>query len=262
MRISSIAVSILLTMFIFYVFTILSIGGVNIVTLPWIAIMSLALAIVLVFALFGRYIFPVIFGKLGIKIPLGDGYVDNMYFIVSNFDSEGGYKYAGFSIIKLIPLTPSVDLKDEDKKLLLRNVESLILSLPTDIEYGIMKVLDPEIKRLLKKIEHEISKYQSRKAAAGKNPAATSKYDMKISELEKERERILKSNPVSGTIYIKVFAKGRTADEVKEKLRRLIDQVENLAHSIQCTAKVLKGFDLYDFVTAQLVSYTIRYVSK
>jgi len=261
MRISSIAVSILLTMFIFYVLTIVSLGGINIVTLPWIAIMTLAIALVLIFAIFGRYILPVVFKKFGIKIPLGDAYIDDKYFIVSNYDSEAGYKYAGFSVIKLIPLTPSVDLKDEDKKLLLRNVESLILSLPTDIEYGIMKVLDPEIKRILKKIEHEISKYQSRKAAA-KNPGAASKYDLKISELEKERERILKSNPVSGIIYIKVFAKGNSAEEVKEKLRRLIEQVETSAHSIQCIAKVLSSFDLYDFVESQLVSRAVRYVTS
>jgi len=260
MRISSIAVSILLTMFIFYVLTLVSLGGVNIVTLPWIAIMTLALAIVLVFAIFGRYILPVIFRKLGVKIPLGDAYVDDKYFIVANFDSEGGYKYAGFSVIKLIPLTPSVDLKDEDKKLLLRNVESLILSLPTDVEYGVMKVMDPEIKRLVRKIESEIKKYQSRKAA--EKSGAASKYDMKISELEKERERILKSNPVSGIIYIKVFAKGGSPEEVKEKLRRLIEQVETTAHTIQCIAKVLSTNDLYDFVEAQLISKTIRYVSR
>jgi len=260
MRISSISVSILMTMFIFYVLTVVSIGGINIITLPWIAIMTLGIAITLIFAMFGRYILPVIFRKFGIKIPLGDAYIDDKYFIVSNYDTESGYKYAGFSVIKLIPLTPSVDLKDEDKKLLLRNVESLILSLPTDIEYGIMKVMDPEIKRILKKIEHEISKYQSRKAAT-KNPGATSKYDLKISELEKERERILKSNPVSGIIYIKMFAKGNSAEEVKEKLRRLIEQVETSAHSIQCIAKVLSSFDLYDFVESQLVSRAVRYVS-
>jgi len=261
MRVSSVVVSILLTMFIFYVLTILSLGGINIVTLPWIAIMTLALAIVLIFAIFGRYIFPIIFKKLGVKVPLGDAYIDDQYFIVANFDTEGGYKYAGFSVIKLIPVTPSVDLRDDDKKLLLRNVESLILTLPTDIEYGIMKVMDPEIKKLLRKIEAEISKYQARKAASSKNPGMSSKYDMKISELEKERERILKSNPVSGLIYVKVFAKGSTPEEVKDKLRRLIEHVETSAHSIQCISKVLRGFELYDFVEAQLVSRTVRFVS-
>lgn len=262
MRISSIAVSVLLTMFIFYVLTLVSLGGINIVTLPWIAIMTLGLAVVLVFALFGRYIFPVIFKKLGVKIPLGDGYIDDRFFIITNFDTESGFKYAGFSVIKLIPVTPSVDLRDDDKKLLLRNVESLILTLPTDIEYGVMKVMDPAIKRLLKKIEAEISKYQSRKAASGKNPGVSSKYDRLISELERERERILKSNPVSGLIYVKVFARGMTPEEVKERLRRLTEQVESSAHSIQCIAKVLRGFDLYDFIESQFVSRTIRYVTS
>lgn len=261
MRISSIAVSILLTMFVFYVLTILSLGGINYVTLPWIAIMTLALAITLIFALFGRYMFPVLFKRFNVKIPLGDAYVDDKYFIVSNFDTESGLRYAGFSVIKLIPVTPSVDLKDEDKKLLLRNVESMILALPTDVEYGVMKVLDPTIKRLLRKIEAEISKYQSRKAAI-KNPGAASKYDRLISELERERERILKSNPVSGIIYVKVFAKGRTPDEVKEKLKKLIEQVESTAHSIQCIPKVLSSLDLYDFVESELVSRAVRYISE
>lgn len=261
MRISSIAASILLTMFIFYIMIVMSLGGVNAVTLPWIALMTIGLSITLVFALFGRYLLPVILFKFGIKIPIGDGYVDNKYFIVSNFDTESGHTYSGFAVIKLIPTTPSVDLRDEDKKLLLRNVESLILTLPTDVEYGILKVMDPTIKRLLRKIEAEIAKYQSRKASL-KNPSASSKYDRLISELERERERILKSNPVSGLIYLKVFAKGRTPEEVKEKLRRLIEQVETSAHSIQCIPKVIKGFDLYDFVEAQLISRAIRYVSQ
>ena len=261
MRVSSVATSILLTMFVFYVMIFLSLGGVNYATLPWIAIMTLALAITLIFALFGRYILPIIFKRFGVKIPLGDGYIDDRYFIVSNFDTESGPKYAGFSVIKLIPTTPSVDLRDEDKKLLLRNVESMILTLPTDIEYGIMKVMDPEIKKLLKKINAEISKYQSRKSAI-KNPGAASKYDRLISELERERERILKSNPISGIIYVKVFAKGDTPDQVKENLKRLINQVETSAHSIQCIAKVLSGLDLFDFIEAQLVSKTINYIRK
>jgi hypothetical protein len=260
-RVSSIAVSVLLTMFIFYLLIIVSLGGVNAVTLPWVAIMTLALALTLIFAMFGRYLVPILMKKAGIKIYIGDAYIDDQYFIVTNFDTESGYRYAGFSVIKLIPTTPSVDLKDEDKKLLLRNVESLILTLPTDVEFGILKVMDPTIKRLLRKIEAEISKYQSRKASV-KNPGVASKYDRKIAELERERERILKSNPVSGVIYIKVFAKGRTAEEVKEKLRRLIEQVETSAHSIQSIPKVVRGFDLYDFVESQLVSRTVRYVSE
>lgn len=261
MRVSFIAVSVLLTMFIFYVMTLLSLGGVNAVTLPWVSLMTIGLAITLVFALFGRYLVPIILNRFGVKVPIGDGYVDDRYYIVSNFDTESGYKYSGFSVIKLIPTVPSVDLKDEDKKLLLRNVESFILSLPTDIEYGIMKIMDPSVKHLLRKIEAEIAKYQARKAAM-KNPATASKYDRIISELERERERILKSNPVSGIIYLKVFAKGRTPEEVKERLRRLIEQVESLAHSIQCIPKVLRGFDLYDFIEAQLISRAVRYVSQ
>jgi len=259
-RVSSIAVSVLLTMFIFYIMTLVSLGGVNAVTLPWISLMTLGLALALVFALFGRYLIPVILVRFGVKVPVGDGYVDDRYFIVSNFDTESGYRYSGFSVVKLIPTVPSVDLRDEDKKLLLRNVESLILTLPTDVEYGVMKVMDPTIKRLLRRIEAEIAKYQSRKATF-KNPAAASKYDRIISELERERERILKSNPVSGIIYLKVFAKGRTPEEVKEKLRRLVEQVESIAHSIQCIPKVVRGFDLYDFVEAQLVSRAIRYIT-
>jgi len=260
-RVSSVATSMLLVMFVFYLLTVMSAGGINIVTLPWIAIMTAALAATLIFALFGRYIFPVIFRKLGVKVPIGDGYIDDKYYVISNFDTESGFRYAGFSVIKLIPTTPSVDLKDEDKKLLLRNVESLILTLPSDVEFGVMKVMDPTIKRLLKKIEAEISKYYSRKAST-KNPGVASKYDRKIAELEKERERILKSNPVSGIIYVKVFAKGRDEEEVKERLRRLIEQVESTAHSIQCIPKVLSYFDLQDFVEAQLVSRAIRYITK
>ena len=261
MRVSSMAASILLTMFLVYILVVLSLGGVNIVTLPWIAIMTVSLAFTLIFALFGRYLLPIILAKLGAKIPVGDGYVDDRYFIITNFDAETGPRYAGFAVIKLIPTTPTVDLRDEDKKLLLRNVESLILSLPTDIEYGIMKVVDPTVKRLLRRIEAEIAKYHARKATI-KNPGAASHLDRKIAELERERERILRSNPVSGLIYIKVFAKGQTPEEVKEQLRRLVEQVESSAHSIQCITKVLRGFDLRDFIETQLLGRTVRYVTR
>lgn len=261
MRVSFIAVSVLLTMFMFYVMTLMSLGGVNAVTLPWVSLMTLSLALSLVFALFGRYLIPILLSRLGVGVPVGDGYVDDRYFIVSNFDTETGYRYAGFSVIKLIPTTPSVDLRDEDKKLLLRNVESLILTLPTDVEFGILKVVDPEIKRLLRRIEAEIAKYQARKAAV-RNPSAASRYDRIIAELERERERILRSNPVSGLIYLKVFARGRSPEEVRERLRSLIEQVVTTAHSIQCIPKVVRGFDLYDFVEAQLVSRAVRYVSQ
>ncbi|MEM4863197.1 MAG: hypothetical protein QW706_08485 [Candidatus Nezhaarchaeales archaeon] len=258
---SAISTSVLLIVFLFYVLTWLNLGGVNVVTLPWLAVMTVALAVAMVFSLYGRYLLPVILRKMGTKIYVGDGWIDDQYFIVTNYDSESGMKYSGFSVVKLIPTTPSVDLRDDDKKLLLRNVESLILSLPSDVEYGIMKVMDPSIKRLLKKIESEIGKYYARKAGT-KNPGVSSKYDRKIADLERERERILKSNPVSGIIYVKVFAKGRTPEEVKEKLRRLIEQVSSTAHTIQCTYKVLSSLDLYDFIESQVVSRSVRYITR
>ncbi|MEM1694427.1 MAG: hypothetical protein QXK07_04315 [Desulfurococcaceae archaeon] len=261
MKVSSISTSILLIMFLFYVLTWLNLGGVNVVTLPWIAIMTVALVIAMIFSLYGRYLIPIILKKMGVKIYIGDGWIDDQYYIVTNFDSESAMKYSGFSVVKLIPTTPSVDLRDDDKKLLLRNVESLILSLPSDVEYGVMKVMDPSIKRLLKRIESEISKYYARKAGT-RNPGVSSKYDRKIADLERERERILKSNPVSGIIYVKVIAKGRTPEEVKEKLKRLIEQVCSTAHTIQCTYKVLNSLDLYDFIEAQIVSRSVRYITK
>ncbi|MEM4584189.1 MAG: hypothetical protein QXV28_07590 [Ignisphaera sp.] len=260
MKVSAISTSVLLIIFLFYVLTWLNLGGVNVVTLPWLAIMTVALVVAVIFSLYGRYLIPIILKKFGAKIYVGDGWIDDHYFIVTNYDSESGMRYSGFAVVKLIPTTPSVDLQDEDKKLLLRNVESLILSLPSDVEYGIMKVMDPSIKRLLKKIESEIGKYYARKAGT-KNPGVSSKYDRKIAELEKERERILKSNPVSGIIYVKVFAKGRTPEEVKEKLKRLIEQVASTAHTIQCTYKVLNSLDLYDFIEAQVISRSVRYVT-
>ncbi|MEM3964449.1 MAG: hypothetical protein QW584_01835 [Thermofilaceae archaeon] len=261
MRVSAISTSVLLIVFLFYVLTWLNLGGVNVVTLPWLAVMTAAIAVTMIFSLYGRYLLPVILRKMGTKIYVGDGWIDDQYFIVTNYDSESGMKYSGFSVVKLIPTTPSVDLMDDDKKLLLRNVESLILSLPSDVEYGIMKVMDPSIKRLLKRIESEIGKYYARKAGT-KNPGVSSKYDRKIADLERERERILKSNPVSGIIYVKVFAKGRTPEEVKEKLRRLIEQVSSTAHTIQCTYKVLSSLDLYDFIESQVVSRSVRYITR
>jgi len=252
---------VLLIVFLFYVLTWLNLGGVNVVTLPWLAVMTVALAVTMICSLYGRYLLPVILRKMGTKIYVGDGWIDDQYFIVTNYDSESGMKYSGFSVVKLIPTTPSVDLRDDDKKLLLRNVESLILSLPSDVEYGIMKVMDPSIKRLLKRIESEIGKYYARKAGT-KNPGVSSKYDRKIADLERERERILKSNPVSGIIYVKVFAKGRTPEEVKERLRRLIEQVSSTAHTIQCTYKVLSSLDLYDFIESQVVSRSVRYITR
>lgn len=261
MRVSAISTSVLLIVFLFYVLTWLNLGGVNVVTLPWLAVMTAAIAVTMIFSLYGRYLLPVILRKMGTKIYVGDGWIDDQYFIVTNYDSESGMKYSGFSVVKLIPTTPSVDLRDDDKKLLLRNVESLILSLPSDVEYGIMKVMDPSIKRLLKRIESEIGKYYARKAGT-KNPGVSSKYDRKIADLERERERILKSNPVSGIIYVKVFAKGRTPEEVKEKLRRLIEQVSSTAHTIQCTYKVLSSLDLYDFIESQVVSRSVRYITR
>ena len=261
MRVSAISTSVLLIVFLFYVLTWLNLGGVNVVTLPWLAVMTVALAVTMIFSLYGRYLLPVILRKMGTKIYVGDGWIDDQYFIVTNYDSESGMKYSGFSVVKLIPTTPSVDLRDDDKKLLLRNVESLILSLPSDVEYGIMKVMDPSIKRLLKRIESEIGKYYARKAGT-KNPGVSSKYDRKIADLERERERILKSNPVSGIIYVKVFAKGRTPEEVKERLRRLIEQVSSTAHTIQCTYKVLSSLDLYDFIESQVVSRSVRYITR
>lgn len=261
MRVSAISTSVLLIVFLFYVLTWLNLGGVNVVTLPWLAVMTVALAVTMIFSLYGRYLLPVILRKMGTKIYVGDGWIDDQYFIVTNYDSESGMKYSGFSVVKLIPTTPSVDLRDDDKKLLLRNVESLILSLPSDVEYGIMKVMDPSTKRLLKRIESEIGKYYARKAGT-KNPGVSSKYDRKIADLERERERILKSNPVSGIIYVKVFAKGRTPEEVKERLRRLIEQVSSTAHTIQCTYKVLSSLDLYDFIESQVVSRSVRYITR
>jgi len=260
-RVSAISTSVLLIVFLFYVLTWLNLGGVNVVTLPWLAVMTVALAVTMIFSLYGRYLLPVILRKMGTKIYVGDGWIDDQYFIVTNYDSESGMKYSGFSVVKLIPTTPSVDLRDDDKKLLLRNVESLILSLPSDVEYGIMKVMDPSTKRLLKRIESEIGKYYARKAGT-KNPGVSSKYDRKIADLERERERILKSNPVSGIIYVKVFAKGRTPEEVKERLRRLIEQVSSTAHTIQCTYKVLSSLDLYDFIESQVVSRSVRYITR
>lgn len=259
MRISSITTSILLLIFLFYLLSWISLGGINAVTLPWMVIWTIFLVIALVMALYGRYLLPVLLHKLGVKFYIGDGYIDGNYFIATNYDAEGAYRYAGFSVIKLIPTTPSVDLRDEDKKLLLRNVESMILSLPSDVEFGIMKTTDPHIKKLLQKIENEISKYYARKAAS-KNPGSSSRYDRKIAELEKERERILSSNPVTGIIYIKVYSKARTVEELKENLKKLIDQAASLAHTIQCNYKVLSGFDLYDFIEAEGVSRVIRQI--
>jgi vacuolar-type H+-ATPase subunit F/Vma7 len=247
-------------MFLFYISVVLSSGGVNPVTLPWITIMTVAMAFVLVFAVFGRYILPVIFRKLGIKIPIGDGYIDDKYFIIVNFDTETGEKFRGFSVIKLIPTTPSVDLKDEDKKLLQRNVESLILALPANIEFGIIKITDPMIKKLLNKLEQQIQKLQRPISLKPGQPLPPSQQE-KIAELQREKERIYKSNPVTGIMYIKVFAKGQTENELKNNLKQLIEQVETSAHSLQAFTKVLRGFDLFDFIEQQMLSQTIRHIT-
>lgn len=257
MKISNITSLLTLVMFIFYVFTIQSLGGVNAVTLPWIAIMTVALAVTIIFTLFGRYIMPTIMAKLGFKIYIGDMVIYKRYAIIKDFDQESGPPVAGFSVIKLIPSAPTVDMKEDDKRLLVKSVESFLLSIPTDTEFGILKIHEPILKKMIQRIRAEIKKVEA-KAERAKSAIG---YQRKLSALQEELERLQRSNPVSAIMFIKVIAKGMSEDDVKAELDKRITQIVSIAeHQLKCTTKVLEYLDLYDFIESELLGKVVRIV--
>lgn len=264
MKISQTANAIMLFMFLLavVVFVNLGVSGINMVTLPWISIIILGLALSVVFGLYGRYILPIIFTRFGVKIPIGDGYVDEKYVIIKNIDTDTGVSsVAGFSVIKLIPTTPSVDLPDKEKDTLLKNVESLLLSLPADSEYCVRKALDPYLKKLIKRMEDRIVKLQAKVTMSSKQGSRNEAISTELSALMKEKERLLKSNPVTGLITVTVYATGKTEEEVKAKLRNLIEHIEMLSIQLQVTTRVLTWFDLYDFVEYRFMPKLVRVIS-
>ena len=248
MRYTSIAGATLAVQVFIVLCALVGLGGVNVITLPWIAIMVLSLSVSLIMYLYGRYIIPVISRKLfNSPTYIGDAVVDGKYFLVTNHDTEDATeKCSGFSIIKLIPMYPATDMSEDEKKKLVKDVEALIYALPTEVEYGIFKIGDPNVKKLLDKIDREIA---SKKRA---------KDERAVAELVAEKERLLRSKPVAAIMFIKVFAKGSSVEEVKRKLDSLISQVESLAFSLRCYAMVLKDFDLRDFVEKEVVGQIVK----
>lgn len=264
MKISQTANAIMMFMFLITVIIFVNLGstGINMVTLPWISITLLALAISFVFGLYGRYLLPIILSKLGMKIPIGDGYVDDMYVIVKNIDTDTGVSsVTGFSVVKLIPSSPSVDLTDDEKKVLLKNVESLLLSLPADSEYCVRKAPDPYLKKLLKKLDERISKIQARMSMSSKAGGRNEALSTELNALLKEKERLLKSNPVTGIITVTLYATGKNEEEVKAKLKNLVQNIETISFQLQVNTKILRSFELYDFAEYRFMSKLVRVVS-
>jgi len=256
-RISGVITSVLLMMFIVYVFTFVSLGGVNIVTLPWIALMTFALALAVFFAVAGRYVLPWLFKFFGIRYYIGSVEIDGPFAIIADFDSEGqGRRYRGFSVVKLIPTIPSVDMKEDEKKTLIRNTEAYLLSLPSDVEYGIIKTSSVEVQRLINQISSKIASIEAKMRA--RQGAAAASYERQRSALQAELQRISSSRPVAAMIYVKVFAEGDSVAEVKSKLENLVVNIKNSASSLNCQAVELKGPDLHDFLELQAVSRILR----
>lgn len=250
MKVSSVSYSLLLLLFIVFLMAATSLGF-NAVTLPWLALMAASISVAVVFALFGRYLLPPILKRLGVKIYIGDMKIYDKYVIVEGVDSTAA-RYVGFSVVKLIPTTPAMDMAEKERESLLRSMENLVRQFPVDAEFGVRIGVDPDIQRLLKAIQSEKQKYIARKAATT-NPGAHTRYDLKIQQLMKEEERLLKSPPISGFIYVKVIAHGYTEEEVVAELDKAISRVAAAAASINAIPQVLTSLDLYDFIEAQLV---------
>ena len=229
-------------------------------TLPYYVIASLLLIIGYIFAKYGDKIMPWIFTKLKMRYYIGDLMIDGKYVIVKNYDSPEGDTVTGFSVVKVVPLSPAVDAKDEEKKRLLREAEAFIRAVPTDTIYCIRKSMSTTVDEMLRTIKKEIARIQAKMARARNNPGAMRMLEMRLSQLQKEFERISTSNPVGGTIYVKVFAKGRSEDEVKEKLDNMIEVIKTQVHSLNAIAIPLQSTQLHDLLRAELLGRAVKYV--
>ena len=231
--------------------TFMSLGGISAVTLPWLTINVVALSIAIIIGIHGRVMIPLLIGRF-VKVHLGNGYVQDHYVIFENPEHrDSSIRYAGFSVIKVIPTIPVTDLKENERLQLLGQIESLFLAMPYDTEFGILKVVDPRIKNLINRIDKEIMTLEH-KAARAKNAA---RFERRIAELREEKLRIMQSKPVSAIIYFKVIAYGRTEEEVKKKLDLAIAQIDALKMALQANIMVLNMVDLIEFMRIQLTGY-------
>jgi hypothetical protein len=139
---------------------------------------------------------------------------------------------------------------DEDaKKVLLRNMESLV-SLPADLEYGIIKLSTPDVQKMLQRVTAQYAAL-SAKAARSKNPQA---YMDKLRTLEADKQRLVKSPPVVAVIYMKLYTSGYTESEIKNKLDSYINQVKGIAQALQMDARELRHAELIDFLHMQAIA--------
>ena len=248
MRISRYVSPLLIVVLLVYVLSIASVNFSAPGAIFMLTLLTFAVALVILFAVAGRAIVMWIMSRLGARISIGRIVVSDKYAFIYDSDTEQG-QIVGFSVVKLIPLIPTVDMDEDAKKVLLRNMESLV-SLPADLEYGVIKLSTPDVQRMLQRVTAQYAAL-SAKAARSKNPQA---YMDKLRTLEADKQRLVKSPPVVAVIYMKLYASGYTESEIKNKLDSYINQVKGIAQALQMDAKELRHVELIDFLHMQAIA--------
>jgi hypothetical protein len=248
MRISRYVSPLLIVVLLVYILSIASMNFSAPGAIFMLALLTFAVALVILFAVAGRVIVMWIMSRLGARISIGKIVVSDKYAFIYDSDTEHG-QIVGFSVVKLIPLIPTTDMDEDAKKVLLRNMESLV-SLPADLEYGVIKLSTPDVQKMLQRVTAQYAAL-SAKAARSKNPQA---YMDKLRTLEADKQRLVKSPPVVAVIYMKLYASGYTESEIKGKLDSYINQVKGIAQALQMDARELRHAELIDFLHMQAIA--------
>jgi hypothetical protein len=248
MRISRYVSPLLIVVLLVYILSIASMNFSAPGAIFMLALLTFAVALVILFAVAGRVIVMWIMSRLGARISIGKIVVSDKYAFIYDSDTEHG-QIVGFSVVKLIPLIPTTDMDEDAKKVLLRNMESLV-SLPADLEYGVIKLSTPDVQKMLQRVTAQYAAL-SAKAARSKNPQA---YMDKLRTLEADKQRLVKSPPVVAVIYMKLYTSGYTESEIKGKLDSYINQVKGIAQALQMDARELRHAELIDFLHMQAIA--------
>ena len=221
-------------------FLILNLRAITIQTLPWIALVLSAFIISIPLTIYGKQLILFLCSLFHVKIPFTpDMYVDDKYVIVTRADSK--FPYVGFSVIKVIPLTPTVDMKDEEKLRIIKSLEALVYSLPAPLQYCMSKMPSKEVLSEIKKLQTELARYE---ALASKHRGL----EARVEAIRQELQRLRRSSIMVSGLYMKVYCSDFTEERVKECLEKMIASVVASVSQINARAEVLRYTDLWEYL--------------
>lgn len=194
-------------------------------------------AILVAFFILVRHLDSIL-SALGFTIRLGDIEIaDKIAYITNKTYSPIDAPVTGIMAVKLIPTSPVMDATEDDKKKIIGTVEQTIYSLPTPSLYCFYKTSDDYIFR-------QISELQRRMEILSRKQNKTEAEKSELEDIQTELRRLRESTPVAGVMFLMLYIHGTSIADVRDKARKIEENIQSIASSLNCSYKVLRGVEL------------------